>query len=313
MLVNNGGNTLTVQNITLDGTCSAGSRSAGVWSTTGGTTTVVKNTALHDFTGSGNTAVEVSNGTLVVEGNTFANNQTAMEGTGGTLYAFANNVTTNNGTNAATGVTDGVDNVKCNYWGSASIDNSAQFAERLGSPVSSYVEGPGALSLGQASLAAATSGNQVLINLGRSTSNPPFNNGTTSGLGALASDFFAACLSRDGSGVGAISVTADSVTPGTAGFRLYEITDVLDCSPSTNTACWDYDGASGTTPGATLTDPSPSEGHFVIGNQMDPTVITLRSLTAESDNGPIWALLIGVMFATIALLVGRAVLYRRQR
>ena len=58
-----------------------------------------------------------------------------MEGTDGTLYAFANNVISNNGANAATGITDGTDNVRCNYWGSASIDSPTQYLERLGSPI----------------------------------------------------------------------------------------------------------------------------------------------------------------------------------
>ncbi len=149
---------------------------------------------MRDFAGSG-IGVAAAAGTVVVEGSNFNNNNVALDGNGGTLYAFANNVNTNTSLNAATNI--GGDNVKCNYWNSYNIDDLTQYEKRLGAPVSTYIEGTGALTLGRADLTAGT-GNRVIVNMGRST--PPFNNGTVLGLGAQTSDFFAFCLSPGGTG-----------------------------------------------------------------------------------------------------------------
>lgn len=310
MIDNQGAGTLTVKSLTIDGTCGSGSRSAGILNSGTGTTNVTDNTnTIRDFTGSGNTGVDVTGGTMVVAGNTFANNYVAMKQSGGTLYAFANNVTSNTGANAAVS-TGGGSNVKCNYWGEATISGfGTDYNERLGSTVNNYTEGSGALFLGAASLAAATSGNQVLINLGRDTSNPPFNNGTTGGLGALVSDFYAACLSQSGTGIGAITVSGDSVTPGSTGFRLYQITDAADCSPSDNTACWDHTGDSCSTAGCSVTDSAASENHFVIGNEVDPTAIVFTSVSASSNS---W-LAVGLVVSLSALALGALFVLRKRR
>ena len=202
-------------------------------------------------------------------------------------------------------------NVKCNYWGSYSIGASlsGDYAERLGSAVVSYVEGAGTLTLGNASLAAPSSGTQVLVNLGRNTVNPPFNNGTTTGLGALVSDFFAACLSRNSSGPGAVTITGDNQTPGLTGFRLYEITNVLECSPSSNTQCWDYTTATCATASCSVTDPSASEGHFVVGNELDPTALSLTSFKATATQP--W-LPVALLFGALGLVSGGYILLRKR-
>jgi hypothetical protein len=322
MIDNNGSGTLTVTGLTIDGTCGSGYRSAGILNSGSGTTLVKDNrNTIQDFTGTGNAGVEVSSGTIIVSGNTFTNNDRAMEQSGGTLYAFANNITSTSGSNAAVR-SSGTYNVKCNYWGSATISGfGSDYDERLGAKVSSYTEGSGALTLGNASLASGT-GSQVLINLGRDTSNPPFNNGTTSGLGALVSDFFAACSSRNGTSVGTITITGDSVSPGAEGFRLYEIMDAADCSPADNTACWDYAGAVDgdgnptgnahcTTTGCSVTDENTSEGHFVVGNGEDPTLVTLENISISSSSGNTW--LPFVLLAGSVALVGGAVGFLRKR
>lgn len=326
--VNNGSASLTVTNLTLDGSCSSGNRTAGILTSSGSSNVRTGTTTIRDFTGTGNAGVEVSGGTSVVENNTFANNEAAMEQSGtGTLFAFANNVSTNTGALAA--VASGAsNNVKCNYWGSYSIDPtlSGDFAERLGSAVVSYVEGAGALVLGNASIAAPSSGTQVLINLGRNTVNPPFNNGTVTGLGALVSDFFAACLSRNSSGPGTVTIIGDNQTPGLSGFRLYEITNEAECSPADNTFCWDYAGAvSGGNPtgtpgsgddsicssgaGCTVVDESASEGLFVVGNGLDPTALSLTSFEATSTKP--W--LPVAMFVGVLGLVGGGFILLRKR
>ena len=318
--VNHAAASLTVNNLTIDGTCSSGNRSAGVLNTDGSTTVSTGTNAIRDFSGAGNAAAEVAGGAMVVENNTFDNNNTAMEQNGGTLYAFANNVTTNTGGNAAVH-TSGTFNVRCNYWGSATISASmsADYSERLGAQVASYTEGTGSLTLGNATLAAAGSGSgsQVLVNMGRSTVNPPFNNGTATGLGALVSDFFAACQSRDGNAIGAITIAGDGVMPGADGFRLYEIMDATECSPSDNSACWDYAGSLPPTgiaqctsgAGCSVTDESASEGHFVVGNQLDPTALSLTTFTATSAAQP-W-IPVALALAVLGLMGGLILLRKR--
>ncbi len=317
MIDNQGSGTLTVQGLTIDGTCGSGSRSAGILNSGTGQTNVMDNAnTIRDFTGSGNAGVKVSNGTMIVAGNTFVNNYAAMEASdSGTLYAFANNVTSNTGSDAASFAGSGSFNVKCNYWGGATISGfGSDYDERLGSPVNSYVEGTGALGLGQASLTDPDTNNRVLINMGRDTDNPPFNNGTTSGLGALVSDFYAACTSRDSSNVGQITVTGDNVTPGSNGFRLYEIQDVADCSPADNTACWDYaggspgDGATCSSTGCSVTDQTASEGHFIVGNEVDPTAITFTAISASSNP---W-LSVGLVVTVSVLALGALVVLRKR-
>jgi hypothetical protein len=308
--VNSASANLTVTSLTIDGSCSSGNRSAGILNTAGTTNVKTGTSTLRDFTGSNNAAVEVTGNLMVVENNTFINNEAAMEQSGtGTLYAFANNVSTNIGALAAV-ASGSANNVKCNYWGAANISGfGSDYSERLGSEVISYIEGAGLLTLANASLSAGT-GNQVLINLGRDTSNPPFNNGTTSGLGALVSDFYAACLSRDGSGPGTVTLTGDNQTPGTTGFRLYEITSVLECSPATNTTCWDYQGSSCAAASCQVSDPTASEGHFVVGNEFDPTALTLTTLTATSARP--W-LPVALVVGLIGLVSGSLLLFRKRQ
>jgi hypothetical protein len=307
-IVNNGG-ALTIQNLIIDGTCASGNRTAAISNVTG--TLNVRNVTIRNFTGSG-IGIAATGDTTIVEGSTFSGNQTALDANGGTLYAFANNVTTNLGLNAAANIETG-DNVRCNYWSSSSIsggDSAAQFEARLGSPVSTYIEGTGALSLGRASLAAGT-GSRVIVNLGRSTSAPPFGNGTVIGLGALTSDFFAVCLARDGTVRGDLTIVADNVTPGPTGHRLYHITTTTECSPSTNTACWDFTGQSSTSAGAALTDSTANEGHYVIGNQVDPTAIAISSLSANGSSQASGAWL--VLFTVASVLSGIWLWLRRRQ
>ncbi len=302
-VVNNGG-TLTVQNLAIDGTCASASRSAALRNDAG--TLSVKNVTVRDFASSG-IGVAAAGGTVVVEGSNFNNNNVALDGNGGTLYAFANNVNTNTSLNAATNI--GGDNVKCNYWNSYNINDATQYEKRLGSPVSTYIEGTGALTLGRADLAAGT-GNRVIVNMGRGT--PPFNNGTVLGLGAQTSDFFAFCLARGGTALGNITVTSDAVAAGATGHRLYRIDDTTECSPSTNMACWDHTGATsaGGAVSAVLAPTASNEGQYVIGNQVDPTAITLSDLNATTTPTP-WPLVLAAAIVVAAMLALGLVLRRR--
>ena len=310
MVQNTSTGTLTFDGVTLDGTCAAGSRSSGILQSASGTT-VVKDSfgTIRDFTAAGSAAVSVSNGTLEVYGNTFANNRVAMSQTGGSFFAFANNVTSNTGANAAT-TTAGSANVKCNYWGTSTISGFGNdFVERLGSSMISYLDaqGAGSYSLGDASVTLSGTDTQVLIDMGRNTTNPPFGNGTVTGLGALASNFMATCVTRGtaAGNVAAISVDADAVTPGATGFRLYEVTDPADCSPADNTACWDYTNGTSGSAGATIADPAASEGNFVIGNEVDPTNINLRLFESDSTSGMVLPTAVLLILTLGTLLIWR--------
>jgi hypothetical protein len=312
ILVNGASANLTIQNLTIDGTCASGNRTAGAQ--VGGGTVDVRNSTLRDFGGSG-VAVNASGGTAIVEGSTFLNNNAALSGSGGALYAFANNVSTNTGANAVLNIaTD--DNVKCNYWGAYNMtgtDATAQYARRLGAPVSTYLEGTGTLDLGRADLTDPGTNNRVIVSLGRTT--PPFNNGTILGLGALTSDFFAFCASRGttAANLGTITITSDPVAAGTNGHRLYHIADPTQCSPSTNAACWTLTGtpSAGGAVSAPLSPTTNDEGLYVIGNQVDPTAITLQDLSAESNAAANWPLLLGAAIVLAAMLIGGAILRKR--
>jgi hypothetical protein len=292
-IVNDGG-ALTIQNLAIDGTCATGNRSAAIRNDAG--TLNMKNVTVRDFAASG-IGVAAAGGATVVEGSNFNNNNVALDGSGGTLYAFANNVNTNTSLNAATNI--GGDNVKCNYWNSYNITDAAQYEKRLGAPVSTYIEGTGTLALGRAELTAGT-GSRVIVNMGRGA--PPFNNGTVLGLGAQTSDFFAFCLSRTGTDLGTITVTSDAVAAGANGHRLYRIDDTTECSPSTNTQCWDHTGATsaGGAVSAPLTPTSSTEGQYVVGNQVDPTAITLSDLDATSAVTP-WPLILAAVVVAAAM------------
>ncbi len=322
MIENAGSGTLEFTTVSLNGTCAAGARTAGILQSAATGTTIVRDSfnTISNFTGSGAAALRVTDGTLIVHGNSFQNNRRALHQTSGTLYAFANNVNSNIEANAASS-SGGLNNVSCNYWGASTISgfNPQDFAERLGAPVVNYIEGTGALTLGNASLTVTTpiTGTQVLINMGRT--NHPFNNGTVIGLGARVSDYFAVCGTRTTATGGAITIIGDSVAPGPNGFHLHAIEDVTQCSPSTNTACWD--DLSGGAPGSScfttgcsvssfgaIIPPStsmPRDGHYVVGNEMDPTAVNLLTVTLQGGNTAVWsasllmALLLGITFVVL--------------
>ncbi|HSM57474.1 MAG TPA: hypothetical protein VK879_15085 [Candidatus Sulfomarinibacteraceae bacterium] len=137
---------------------------------------------------------------------------------------------------------------------------------------------------------------------------------TAAAGGALASHFFAACGTPTTTDAGAISITAGAMTPASDGFRLYSIEYASQCSPSDNTDCWDYQNISCTTASCILTDPTPNDGHFVVGHEMSPTSIILASLATTAAPGANASLLTLLLVAGLLLSVGSVVaLARRQR
>ncbi len=308
MIDNQSSGVLTFSTVTLDGTCAVGSRSAGILQSGAGTAVVQDSfSTIRDFTAAGSAALRVTNGTLIASGNGFQNNQKAFDQTGGTLYAFANNVSTNLGSNAAT-KSGGISNISCNYWSASTISGFApeEFVERLGAPVVSYNEGAGSLTLDAASL-ASNGGTQVIVSMGRA--NNPYGNGTVIGLGARVSDYYAACGTRTSALSGLITIAGDSVSPGPTGFRLYAITDPLQCSPASNTQCWDYEGVSCGAAGCAITGAVARDGHFMVGNEVDPTSISLASFGSQAES-PVW---LPLVFLGIALGAASLVVLRRRQ
>lgn len=306
MIENQGDGKLIISTVALDGTCALGSRSAGILQSGAGITAVKDSfSAIRDFTAAGGAALRVTDGMLIVMGNEFQNNQKALDQAGGVLYAFANNTYTNLGASAATS-SAGTYNVTCNYWSASTIAGfEKDYSERLGAPVVNYVEGAGPQTLDAASL-ADNGGTQVIIGMGRSVN--PFGNGTVTGLGARVSDYYAACGTRESASAGTITILGDTVTPGPLGFRLYSIGDPVECSPADNTACWDYQASSCSTVGCSVVDSAGNDGHFMVGNEMDPTNIALQSFSSDGGTG-MWVP--GVLGLLVLAGLSLAVLRRR--
>lgn len=319
MIDHQGSGTLTFIIASMNGACAVGARTEGILQSGPGQTIVRDSfTTFRNFSASGAAALRVTNGTLVASGNSFLANQRAFDQSGGTLYAFANNVNTNLGPDAATRSV-GNYNVTCNYWGSATISGfDPDFDERLGAPVVTYVEGSGAQTLGAASL-ADNGGTQVIVNMGRSIN--PFNNGTVIGLGARVSDYFAVCGTRGSDTAGDITIVGDNVTPGPLGFHLHAIADPTECSPSTNTDCWDDlsgGGSSCFSTGCSVSSASasippsypsmPMDGHYVVGNELDPTAVNLLTVTLQGGNTAVWSASL-----LMALLLGATLIILRRR
>jgi hypothetical protein len=164
-----------------------------------------------------------------------------------------------------------------------------------------YIEGEGDLSLGQASLTGG-SGARVIVDLGRS--NPPFNNGTVHGLGAKVSDFFSYCLAKDGTQLGDLQISGDFASDYTR-YALFNIPNTGNCTSSDNALCWSFTQKRGLQTLGLIAAENPQEGHYYIGNGEDPTVISLRSVSASSP-GNLW---VPVGLALIALCLGAGGLF----
>jgi hypothetical protein len=161
----------------------------------------------------------------------------------GTLTAYANNLT--HFTGAYTG--SGTPLIGHNYWGTQVYSApaptgmpAAEWLKRMGAPVTSYAEGSGGASLGNATLTGGT-GLAVIVNFGRGTANAPFTNGVAGHVDAMCSAFYD-YFTLGGSGSWTLHLPVDATPAGCVDNtlnqnRMLRITDIAQCAP-TDSACW---------------------------------------------------------------------------
>ena len=215
----------------------------------------------------------------------------------GTITAYANNIS--NFGAADTGV--GTPQIGHNYWGTNDPNASAptgmpagQWTQRLGVPVSSYADGSGSAALGNASMSGGT-GTAVIVSMGRAATAANaafFGNGVTGHVDAMCSEFYDYFTVGGGGSwtlalpvdVAPTSCTAETLNQN----RLYRITDLSQCSPASNVACWDrvsstsHSGSSLVVSGLSAADLGGT--HFVAGDAIgtDPTAVQLERFRAAS-------------------------------
>ncbi len=278
---------------------------------TGGVAATLQNMTIQNSS----TAVSVSNGSLTVRGNALDSNTAVFASTGGTLTAYANNITTftNAGLTAATGTING----RHNWWGTyasqpTGVDNDS-WAFLLGAAVSTWVDGTTTVTLadGIATDDASLSGNGrlVIVNHGSGLGNVPFGKGIPADTGGSQCADFYDFFAIGGSGNYNVSIPVDGTNcdSGTISDQLFEFAlngsgqPDLTCSP--DSACWNTVAA--TRVGDVLTANVPAAD--LLGtpfaapsvNNNDPTAVSLMTISAISTSS--W-LLIAVLFLFLTLI-----------
>ncbi len=238
-------------------------------------------------------AVSISAGSLTVRGNALANNTAVFNAAGGTLTAYANNVTsfTDAGLSGATAVV----NARHNWWGGysaqpAGVDNDS-WNYRLGAAVGSWGMG----ALGSATLTAAGgSGTAVIVSHGRGLANVPFGKGIDPYASAVCSDYYDFFV-LNASGNWTVSVPVDGAAncdSAAAANALYQFA-LSGAAPDVacvGGACWNAPpgvSANGRQLEVTLDAANVLLGTpFVAGdntpNSNDPTAVTLASFSVAA-------------------------------
>ncbi len=245
----------------------------------------------------------------------------------GTLTAYANNISSF----AAAYNGSGTHNLGHNYWGTrdplaaAPAGFSAgEWAGRLGAPIAQWAEGTGSATLvtgvNTATLSGG-SGTAVVVSMGRGQANAPFDNGLAPYVNQMCSDFYD-LFTVNGSGTWAAQIPVDNVATCNANTltpkRITWITALAQCSPTTNTACWNpIDPGRISVSGqnlliSNLTVSELGGTPFVAGdiNGMDPTVIHLTQFDGRTATALPW-LPLGAAI-TIGLSVGLMAVKRRK-
>jgi len=144
------------------------------------------------------TGLNAGAGAITVRGNTFSNNSGyAFDNTGGTLVAYANNITGNNGGGYQANTTSNA-NVAKNWWddahnasvGPTGAVGAAGWNARLGASVKSWAAGIGSVTLDAAQLTDGGMATGVIMNLGNGSANAPFGNGTVPNVNQTCSPFY---------------------------------------------------------------------------------------------------------------------------
>lgn len=192
-------------------------------------------------------------GTVILRGNTFTGNSDyAFINGGGTMTAYANNVTGNNDGGYQASVDAAAEAAK-NWWGSFSdpavgptSDGSNSYgdgwARRLGAPVDSWTAGNNSVTLGNAGLTG--SGRAVIISHGRGSAYAPFANGIPPYVNRVCSDFYD-FYALDNPTAWTVRLPIDTSAECVSNVRNYEIAFTIDpasydtaCASSNNSGCW---------------------------------------------------------------------------
>jgi len=265
------------------------------------------------------------NGTVTLRGNTLANNHSyAYVNSGGTMVAYANNITGNNGGGFQASVVGlAASEAAKNWWGSHSnpavgptTDGSTSYAAawtaRLGADVDSWAAGVGSVSLGNAALSGGGANTGVIISFGRGSFNAPFENGVPPYVNASCSDFYD--FYTLGGASWTVQLPVDTTTGCIDNVRnaevAYYIADKGDCTTPNNPSCWDGIPKSQITVSGNnllITGLDLSGTHIVAGDETgaDPTVIRLETLDATSARNQ-W---LSVVLLAVAIALGGSGLY----
>jgi hypothetical protein len=293
----------------------------------GANNVTIDGTGTLNWTGSASALFNVGSGNVTLKGLALTNASTVFNQTGGVLTAYANNISSF--TSAYSG--SGTHNLGHNYWGTrdplaaAPTGFSAgEWAARLGAPIAQWAEGAGSATLvtgGNTASLSGGSGTAVLVSVGRGQANAPFNNGIAPYVDQMCSDFYD-LFTVNGSGTwtaqipvdNAANCNANTLTPKRVGW----ITALAQCSPATNTACWNaIDPARISISGQNLLVSGLSVSElggtpFVAGdlNGNDPTALRLTKMEARSESWlPVFV--IGAV-AVVSLSLGLVAIKRRR-
>ncbi len=316
-------NTPAGEAITVRGThtIAAGSYNAGdknIICSTPTVSAILQSTAGATLSWTSGTAIDVqASGECSVKGLNLTGATTIFNQSGGTLDAYANNISSYSNAYSSSG---GTATLGQNYWGTNDPTASdpglptGDWGKRLGAAVSSWSEGDNSTSLGSAGLNGGT-GTAVIVNHGRGLSNAPFGNGTAGHGDDTCSDYYDFFV-RLASGTWTVQVPVDDNsncnTNTLAAGALFRITDVSECAPASNTACWDrISGAAANGQNLEIAGLSVSElggTPMVAGTSQgnDPTAISLAKF-AETSSSNIVLVLIPIG------LFGAILIYQQQK
>lgn len=277
--------------------------------------------------------VNLSSGSAVVKGNVLTGDFRVFNQTGGTLSAYANNIS---GFGRARSGTGGTTLLGHNWWGSNDPLQTmplgltaADWQARLGASVSGWAEAASTISLQGATLSGTAGTMQIVWHGdGAAIPNRPFGNGIEPYASRMCSDFYTLFAVGGSGGSFDASLPVDNTSACNTYARdtkaLYWIPAATDyaaeCSGADNKLCWDgvlasravnIAGQNLTTTGLTWAELGGTP--FVVGDiyGLDPTAIRLVKFQARSAGLP--ASLPVAALLGVALLFGAGFYLKRRR
>ncbi len=263
---------------------------------------------------------KVGPGNMTVRGLNLSGASTVFVQSGGSLTAYANDITGWTKPWTSTGGTASLGN---NWWGISDYNAadpglpSGDWDKRLGADIESWNFGDNSAALDNANLSGGT-GTAIIVSYGRGQSNAPFGNGTTPSVNDMCSDYYDFFV-RNASGSWNVTVPVDNNTNCNTNTlnqnKLGWISDISQCAPS-NTLCWDtapnvsHSGQTLVSSGLSSTQLNGT--HFTAGDSSgnDPTVINLSAVNGVQSS-PLAFFLLAVL--AFGLFAGLGLLFQRRR